>query len=75
MIVSLFGILFIFLYLYSDFIRVSTKIQDNIDKEIEKEKEEKENNIRDNNDRIHLKRDDDCLYNHQNLCQKMLMIE
>tara|TARA_A100001015_G_scaffold280527_1_gene342825 strand:+ start:219 stop:440 length:222 start_codon:yes stop_codon:yes gene_type:complete len=68
----LFGVLFVFLYLYYDFLRVSKKIHDNINEEINRDIVK---DVRDSQEKLIIERDDECLYNHQNLCQEMLINE
>lgn len=68
MIVPLLGLFFIFLYLYHDFLKVSKKIQDKIQRDIVKD-------IRDHEKEIIVERDNECLYNHENLCQEMLIVD
>jgi len=63
----LLSLFFVFLYKYAQLIDVSNKIQ-NL-------KEDDVGDIRDSNEEIFIHADDSCLYNHDNLCQKMQIID
>ena len=63
----LLSLFFVFLYKYSQLIDVSNKIQKLNDVDV--------GDIRDKEKGIIIHVDDTCLYNHDNLCQKMNIID
>lgn len=62
----LLSLFFVFLYKYAQLIDVSNKIQNLKDADVGDIREE---------EKIFIHADDSCLYNHDNLCQKMQIID
>ena len=65
----LLSLFLVFIYKYKELLGVSSKIQDKIKKDPDV------SDIRKLNPPVYVHADNSCLYNHNNLCQKMAYID
>ena len=65
----LLSLFFVFIYKYSELLKVSKNVKNSLKNDAEV------SDIRDSEPSIFIHADNDCLYNHDNLCQKMNYID